>query len=234
PEMLAIADGADNAIGLAGIMGGATTEISEATRCVALEVANWNPANIRRTSRQLGLRSEASSRFEKGLPPYLTALALDRAAALMAELAGGTILHGMIDVGHAHDRRRVVSLPVAEPRRLLGMEVSRDQIVESLLPLGFELAAPDAQPGDDTLAFSVPLWREDVTEEADLVEEIARMIGYDRVPETLLRGGVAAVEADAGQEWTRRLRPFLLGCGLSEANSHTLVGDALLEQFRAP
>lgn len=234
PEMLVIADGADNAIGLAGIMGGATTEISAATTCVALEVANWNPVNIRRTSRQLGLRSEASSRFEKGLPPYLTAVALDRAAALMADLSGGTVLRGMIDVGHAHDRRRVVSLPVAEPHRLLGMEVGREQVVESLLPLGFELAAPDGPADGDTLAFSVPLWREDVTEEADLVEEIARMIGYDRVPETLLRGGVAAVEAGAGQEWTRRLRPFLLGCGLSEANSHTMVGDALLEQLRAP
>src|SRR5205085_938055 len=144
PQMLVIADGAGTPIGLAGIMGGEGTEVSEATTTVALEVANWNPANIRRTSTRLGLRTEASTRFEKGLPAYLTALA------------------------------------------------------------------------------------------ADLVEEIARMIGYDKVPETMLRGGVPAHEVDRGLYWWRRLRPFLLACGLSEATNHSLTGDTQLARLRAP
>src|ERR671931_132036 len=182
PEMLVIADGAGSPIGLAGIMGGATTEVSEATSTVALEVANWNPANIRRTSTRLGLRTEASTRFEKGLPAYLTALAADRAAALIAELAGGTVGRGLIDVGEVREERRTIVLPASEPRRLLGMDVDRTQIAQSLSPLGF--AVQTSMPGaPDALAVTVPPWREDVTEAADLNEEIARMIGYDKVPE---------------------------------------------------
>src|ERR671939_595477 len=149
PEMLVIADGAGNPIGLAGIMGGSTTEVSEATTTVALEVANWNPANIRRTSTRLGLRTEASTRFEKGLPAHLTALAADRAAALIAELAGGTGARGRIDVGEVREERRTIVLPASEPRRLLGMDINRTQIAQSLSPLGFAVqtsmpGAPDA------------------------------------------------------------------------------------------
>jgi phenylalanyl-tRNA synthetase beta chain len=233
PEMLVIADGAGTPIGLAGIMGGATTEVSEATTTVALEVANWNPANIRRTSTRLGLRSEASTRFEKGLPSYLTALAAERAAALMAELAGGTVARGLIDVGEVREERRTIVLPASEPRRLLGMDVDRTQIAQSLSPLGF--AVQTAVPGaPDVLDVTVPPWREDVAEAADLVEEIARMIGYDKVPETMLRGGVPAREVDRGLYWWRRLRPFLLACGLSEATNHSLTGDAQLTRLRAP
>ncbi len=232
PEMLVIVDGDDAAIGLAGIMGGATTEIGEGTTTVALEVANWNPVNIRRTSTRLGLRSEASSRFEKGLPAYLTALAADRAAALLAELGGGTVARGLIDVGAPHEVRRTIVLPVFEPRRLLGMEIDRGGTTEALQPLGFQVQDAPAQA--DALAVTTPPWREDVVEEADLVEEIARMIGYDRVPETLLRGGVPTREVERGLYWWRRLRPFLLACGLSEANNHPLTGDAALERLRAP
>jgi phenylalanyl-tRNA synthetase beta chain len=233
PEMLVIADGAGTPIGLAGIMGGATTEVSEATTTVALEVANWNPANIRRTSTRLGLRTEASTRFEKGLPAHLTALAADRAAALIAELAGGTGARGLIDVGEVREERRTIVLPASEPRRLLGMDVDRTQIMESLSPLGF--AVQTAMPGaPDVLDVTVPPWREDVAEAADLVEEIARMIGYDKVPETMLRGGVPARELDRGFYWWRRLRSFLLACGLSEATNHSLTGDAQLARLRAP
>lgn len=233
PTMLVIADGAGNAIGLAGIMGGATTEIGAGTRTVVLEVANWNPVTIRRGSTRLGLRSEASARFEKGLPPYLTALAADRAAALMAELAGGTVARGAIDVGEARGERRTIVLPVSEPRRLLGMEVDRSAIVESLRPLGFAVEAAIPAEGD-SVTVTVPPWRDDVAEEADLVEEVARMIGFDKVPETMLRGGVPAREPDRGFYWWRRLRPFLLARGLSEATTYTLTGDAALERLRAP
>src|SRR5919201_564781 len=233
PEMLVIADGAGTPIGLAGIMGGATTEVSEATTTVALEVANWNPANIRRTSARLGLRTEASTRFEKGLPAYLTALAADRAAALMAELGGGTVARGLIDVGEVREERRTIVLPVSEPRRLLGMDLDRTQIAQSLCPLGF--AVQTTMPGaPDALAVTVPPWRGAVAVAADLVEEIARMIGYNKVPETMLRGGVPAREVDRGFYWWRRLRLFLLACGLSEATNHSLTGDTQLARLRAP
>src|SRR3989440_4065718 len=231
--MLVIAGGPGPPVGLAGIMGGATTELSETPTTVALEVANWNPANIRRTSTRLGLRSEASTRFEKGLPLYLPPLAADRAAALMAELGGGTVARGLIDVGEVREERRTIVLPASEPRRLLGMDVDRTQIAESLSPLGF--AVQTTMPGaPEALAATVPPWREDVAEAADLVEDIARMIGYDKVPETMLRGGVPAREVDRGFYWWRRLRPFLLACGLSEATNHSLTGDARLARLRAP
>ena len=110
------------------------------------------------------------------------------------------------------------------------MEIDRAGIVEALQPLGFQVQDAPAQAG--ALAVTTPPWREDVVEEADLVEEIARMIGYDRVPETLLRGGVPTREVERGLYWWRRLRPFLLSCGLSEANNHPLTGDAALERLR--
>jgi len=261
PAMLAIVDGEDRAIGIAGVMGGAATEISEETTAVALELANWNGPNIRRTSAALGLRTEASGRFEKGLPLYLTALAAERTAALMEELTGGLVARGLIDVCAREERRRTIPLPVSEPRRLIGMDITAAQIVESLEPLGFEAQAPQQarlttlpNPGGATptpapvpaelapgaisgaheLLVTVPLWREDVVEAADLVEEVARMVGYDKVPETLLRGGVQAREPAGGLYWWRRLRPFLLSCGLSEGYTHPLTGDDALGRLRAP
>jgi len=236
PEMLAIVDGDDRAIGIAGVMGGAETEIGAGTTAVALEVANWNGPNIRRTSTALGLRTEASGRFEKGLPPYLTAVATERAAALMEELAGGVVARGLIDVCAMEQQPRVIVLPVSEPRRLLGMDITVAQIVESLEPLGFEVRLPEADASDDVqeVEVAVPLWREDVEEAADLVEEIARMVGYDTVPETLLRGGVPARGPAGAFYWWRQLRPFLLSCGLTEAYTHPLTGEAALERLRAP
>jgi len=246
PDMLVIVDGEDRAIGIGGVMGGAATEIADTTTAVALEVANWNGPNIRRTATALGLRTEASGRFEKGLPPYLTAVVAERAAALMEELAGGVVARGLIDVCAVEEARRAIALPVSEPARLIGMDVTVPQIVESLEPLGFEVksatsireernGAPGALVASAReLLVTVPLWREDVVEEADLVEEIARMVGYDRVPETLLRGGVPAREGEGAFYWWRRLRPFLLACGLSEGYTHPLTGDAALERLRAP
>jgi len=236
PEMLAIVDGDDRAIGIAGVMGGAETEIGEGTTAVALELANWNGPNIRRTSTALGLRTEASGRFEKGLPPYLTAVAAERAAALMEELAGGVVARGLIDVCVVEPQPRVIALPVSEPRRLLGMDITVAQIVESLEPLGFEVRLPEEDASDDVqeLEVAVPLWREDVEEAADIVEEIARMVGYDTVPETLLRGGVPARGPAGAFYWWLQLRPFLLACELTEAYTHPLTGDAALERLRAP
>ena len=270
PDTLVIVDGDDLPIGLAGVMGGQDTEVGPATTTLLLEVANFDPTSVRRTSTRLGLRSEASNRFEKGLPLYLAHVAADRAVALMAELTGGVVARGTVDVGDKGERRRTIMLPTADPQRLLGMPVTVEQIVESLEPLGFEVEQPSpptplpaageggegvssravsADPsaledasveGQDSLLVTVPPWREDVTEEADLVEEVARMVGYDRVPETLLRGSVAAPSPDSPNApapaygLMRRLRPFLLACGLSEAMTYALTGDALLQRLRAP
>ena len=285
PDTLVIVDGDDAPIGLAGVMGGQDTEVSSATTTLLLEVANFDPTSVRRTSTRLGLRSEASNRFEKGLPLYLAHVAADRAVALMAELTGGVVARGTVDVGDKGERRRTIVLPTRDPQRLLGMPVTVEGIVESLEPLGFEVglpsppphadwslgsAEPTAQPalptagegskgddshgmhinpadmddapsaGQDSLLVTVPPWREDVTEEADLVEEVARMVGYDKVPETLLCGSVPAPGPDSPNApapaygLMRRLRPFLLACGLSEAMTYALTGDASLQRLRAP
>jgi len=270
PDMLIITDGDDAPIGLAGVMGGEDSEVGPATTTLLLEAANFDPTSVRRTSTRLGLRSEASNRFEKGLPLYLAHVAADRAMALMAELTGGVVARGTVDVGDKGERRRTVMLPTTDPQRLLGMPVTLEQIVASLQPLGFEVEQPSpptllpaageggkgrdshamhinpagvddsAGAGQGSVLVTVPPWREDVTEEADLVEEVARMVGYDRVPETLLRGSVPAPGPDSPNApapaygLMRRLRPFLLACGLSEAMTYALTGDASLQRLRAP
>jgi len=289
PDTLVIVDGDDAPIGLAGVMGGQDTEVGPATTTLLLEVANFDPTSVRRTSTRLGLRSEASNRFEKGLPLYLAHVAADRAVALMAELTGGVVARGTVDVGDKGERRRTIVLPTADPQRLLGMPVTVEGIVESLEPLGFEVRLPIADEAEPATAVAwqrtdtavleapatavagqtigrprsdvdgpqstladpapplaeqldvvVPPWREDVTEEADLVEEVARMVGYDKVPETLLRGSVPAPGPDSPNApvpaygLMRRLRPFLLACGLSEAMTYALTGDASLQRLRAP
>src|SRR5207248_10045773 len=123
--------------------------------------------------------TQASPRFEKGLPGCPTAAGARRAAALMGGVGGGTVAHGIVDVGEVREERRTIVLPASEPRRLLGMDVDRTQIAQSLSPLGF--AVQTTMPGaSEALAVTVPPWREDVAEAADLVEDIARMIGYDK------------------------------------------------------
>jgi phenylalanyl-tRNA synthetase beta chain len=180
PDDLVIAD-RDRASALAGVMGGGDSEISPGTTRVLLESAWFEPAGIRRTSKRHGLHTEASHRFERGADPGMLVPALDRCAALLAVLSGGTVRKGVVD---AHPRRhRPVQVPLAwsRPAEVLGMPVSRKEARRILAALGFE----ERKVGPAGAVFKVPSWRPDVALEEDLVEEIVRLKGYDAIPEHL-------------------------------------------------
>jgi phenylalanyl-tRNA synthetase beta chain len=219
PNMLLITDGG-GPVAVAGVIGGLDTEISESTTSVLLESANFHNLNNRRTAELLKLPSEASLRFGRGLPPETTVLAAQRASELMRQLAGGTVAAGIADAYPVKPKTRTVDLLPAEVQRLLGIPVSRQHIVESLQALGFLCEA-----GTDPAAIrvTVPYYRLDVEIPADLVEEVARMIGYDKIPGTLLRDELPPQRRNLALEAEQRVRDLLIGCGLSEVITHSMT-----------
>jgi len=184
PDMLMITDGG-GPIGVAGVMGGLESEVTDATRHVLLEAANFNNISIRRTSAALKIASEAAQRFGRGVDPELTTTALRRAAELMRALAGGTIAEGFADVYPAPSDE--VHLSISEERiaRALGITPTAAEIAEMLRPLGFACTIDPQEP--QTVQVTVPSFRLDVSIPADLVEEVARMYGYDQLPSTTIR-----------------------------------------------
>ena len=216
---------------IAGIMGGDRSEVSETTTRVLLEVANWHGPSINATSNKLVLRTEASSRYEKGLAPEQTMDAQAVASALLVEHAGARLLPGTIDVGGPGPEPAVLRLREARVERLLGIPIPREEQSEHLRALGFGVA--DA---DDGLDVTVPYWRrEDVTREADLVEEIARLHGVnENLPATLpSRKGAIGVLTPA-QRVRRRAEDVLVGRGLYEIAGWSFAERALLDRLRIP
>ena len=209
-SMLVIADPA-RAVGLAGVMGGENTEVSDATTRVLLESAYFDPACTRRTSRTLGLKTDAAYRFERGADIEGLVDAGARAAQLMAELAGGTVARGMIDA-YPRKRRPVrVRLRMARIERVLGIAPppARARAILGALGLGVRARGRD-------LDVDVPSFRRDLTMEDDLVEEVIRVWGYDRLPTTFSRGDVAlARDSEIGRQ-ERLVRSVLMGAGLTE------------------
>lgn len=208
---LVIAD-ADRGIALAGVMGGAETEVSPSTTDVLIEAAQFHPTDVRRTARRLGLHSEASYRFERGVDPEGVARAADRAARLLVELAGAQAAPGRVEArGTALAHTDTVRLDPARVNRLLGTDLSPDDVATLLRRADFETASNSA-----ALVVSVPSWRHDVSQEADLVEEVARVFGYDRIPTTLPVGPVSPVSRPAGSQLGERARDALVAQGLVE------------------
>ncbi len=206
-----IADAADRPVGIAGVMGGASTEISNRTTSVVVEFAWWDPMTIARSSRRLGLRSEASARFERGCDPEVIPLAARRFAELAVAM-GATLAPGMLDVAGGAPRPGTVTVRAARVNRLLGTDLSVEQIGAEIEPIGFA-CVPGA---DGTLAVTVPSWRPDTATETDVVEEVARMIGYANLP--VRRPARATTGAlDVRQQLRRDVRQMLVGLGASEA-----------------
>lgn len=226
-EMLVIAD-ERGPVGVAGVMGGGETEVTAATTRILLEAATFNARSVRRTGVALGLRSEASGRFEKGLPPQLAPIASARAAALIAELGGGTVRGGLLDAGDHETPPRQIAFALGEVTRLLGVQWPTERIVGNLDALGLLCRAVD----EGHVVVTVPWWRQDVEQSADLVEEVARIAGFDAIPETLLRGSVAYRPTSMHQRWYAPARRALLACGLSEGSSPSLTAGGLLDLLR--
>ncbi len=222
-EDLVIAD-RERAQALAGVMGGGDSEVSDATRTLLLESAYFQPASIRRTARRHGLHTEASHRFERGADVDVVPLALDRAAALIAELAGGTVREGRVDVYPSPIAPREVTLRFAHVAKLLGAQVPEAECRRILTALGFT----PVREGAGEATWRVPTARVDVEREEDLIEEIARIHGYDRIPAVLPRGvGFLAPESREAES-ERRMREALAGEGLDEVVNYSFVAPRTL------
>ena len=224
PNLLVIAD-KERAVAVAGLMGGADTEVTENTTAVLIESANFNQAVIHRGGIALRLGSEASLRFEKGLSRDLPLIALKRATQLMAELAGGEIAKGVIDVYPGKQRREPILLPVADVKRLLGVELKVNEIARTLELLGFSCKQTES---DSKIQVEVPWWRTDVNCTADLTEEVARVIGYDRIPITMLSSELPRHEPAPMLSLRRQLRNILVGCGFQEVLTYSLTNLEVL------
>ena len=225
PGMLVIAD-AEKPVALAGVMGGLHTEVSNQTVNVLLESARFDPLSVRRTGRALAMKSDSSYRFERGIDPTLPRRASLRAAQLILETAGGELLAGVAEAGSETFQPKRVTLRLDRMRRLLGTDISADDAVDALRRLHF---APQLQDGTQ-IAVTVPSWRQDVSMETDLIEEIARVVGYDRIP---VRDTISIVVAPPSPEARamEKIRETLVAGGFFEAVTFTFVSDALAGDF---
>ena len=229
-DMLLIAD-EQKGIALAGIMGGQNTEINDSTTDVLIETAYFKPSNIRRTSKALSLRSESSYRFERGADPGICAWAGLRCAQLIAETAGGEIIEGLIDASSADLAPREITLRHHKVNDLLGLNLRPEEIEYFLGQLGLKLAHRKVRPvGADgppePVTFRIPTFRADLKREADLIEEVARLYGVDKIPSTPPRGALGSNAYDAVHDAIAEARQILTGLGLHEAQGQTLVSGA--------
>jgi phenylalanyl-tRNA synthetase beta chain len=229
PDMVVICDD-DGPTSLAGVMGGARSEVHAGTTRVVMEAATWDGPNIQRTSTRLGLRSEASGRFEKGLAPEQAMEAQAVAARLMVELCGARLLPGTLDAGGDGPAPAVIRLRDARVRGLLGAEIARERCAGILAALGFGVA--DA---DDGLDVTVPPFRRnDVTREADLIEEVARIDGVDKLPATLPAAREAVGRLTPQQRLRRRAADLLAAAGLHEILGWSWSQPQLADRLRLP
>jgi phenylalanyl-tRNA synthetase beta chain len=225
-EDLVIAD-QERAIAVAGVVGGSETEVGNETIDVLLESAHFQPVAVLRTARGLGLKTEASIRFERGADPEAVAPAAARAAQLMAEWGGGTVLAGEIDVGDPPPPRRVAVRP-DRASLLLGMPVGADDVLGIMDRLGLR-----AEVSGELVEVEIPGFRVDLEIEADLIEEVGRVTGYDHLPSTL-PGIRQAGGLTPEQRRARALRDALVGAGLLEAWSVSFASEADLALFEDP
>jgi phenylalanyl-tRNA synthetase beta chain len=215
-------------VALAGVMGGRDTEVHDGTVNVLLESAYFNPTSVRRTSKRVGIASQASYRFERGVDPAGVLAAADRAAALIAELAGGTVSVSVFDVYPQPIEPKQVRFRPERCRGLLGIEVSDAEAERYLNAVGVTV---ERRSVDEWLC-TAPTWRPDIAIEEDLIEEVGRLYGYDRLPETLPSGASGAGRRSALDELVRSVREGLLAQGLYEAVTSTLVARSLLQTAR--
>ncbi|HDQ71522.1 MAG TPA: phenylalanine--tRNA ligase subunit beta [Chloroflexi bacterium] len=238
-DTLLITDGS-GPVAVAGVMGGLDSEVTDETRDILLESANFNFLNVRRTAWMLGLATEASQRFGRRVDPELTIKAAARAAHLMAEIAGGEVVPGPLvrvigDVYPGQQPRQSIEFDPDHATRILGVEIPNDEIVRILTSLEFQVSkSPVSSSADpvepetrnlkpETLNVLIPSYRQDITRSIDLVEEIGRIWGYDRFPRTLLKDELPPQRSNWRLEGAERVRDILIGCGVDEVITYSLV-----------
>jgi phenylalanyl-tRNA synthetase beta chain len=231
-DLLVIAD-KEEAVAVAGIMGGLNSEVTDKTDTILLESANFNQAAIRRGCSHLQFQSEASMRFDKGLNSGLPLVPLKRATQLLLELAGGRTAKGIIDVYPGKSEPKLISLTTREVKRLSGLKVNIDEILKVLKALGFECQESDS---NSQISVSAPYWRSDIKCPADLVEEVVRIIGYDKVPMTRLSSPLPPQKSKLSPEAQQsdlkdKLRDILTGFGFQEILTYSLVSLEKLQRL---
>lgn len=218
-HMLMICDG-EKPVAVGGVMGGLNSEIEETTTRVLIESACFDPISIRRTSKALGLSTDASHRFERGVDPDGTLFALNRAAGLMGELGRGRLVNGVIDEDFRPSARPVLALNVDATNNLLGTDLDRDRMAALLESIEFNAQAV----GDAELQVNVPSFRVDVTRPQDLMEEVARLSGYDRIPTTFPALPSQGTVPSPMMVLRNQIRDILSGFGFSETINYSFIG----------
>ncbi len=211
---------------VAGVMGGAESEVREDTTAILLEAAYFDGQTVRKASRDLGLRSEASARYEKGIDPARVLLAAERACSLIQAYAGGEVLSGTVEENHLKIEANNIHVSVEKVNAVLGMTIAKEEIISIYKRLGFAVGE-----AEDVLVVTVPSRRGDIRIEEDLIEEAARLYGYDNIPSTLpetagTTGGLTPYQAKR-----RKVRRFLEGAGLSQATTYSLTNDKKAAAF---
>jgi len=228
-DMLVIAD-ANVPVAIAGVMGGFDSEVTEQTATILLESANFHPVSVRRTAARLKSRTEASTRFEKGLSPELALLASRRATKLLVELAGGRALHGFVDCYPTPAQEIRIDLRRARLQQVLGVDLPTSQVRHALTSLGFGCRwEPPSH-----YHVRVPYWRTDVHIEDDLAEEVARVVGYEQIPTKGLGGDIPPAEPQPLHDLRERLRDALAAAGMQEVISYSLTTLEALKLVMPP
>jgi phenylalanyl-tRNA synthetase beta chain len=233
PEMCVIAD-ADHPVALAGVMGGLETEISDSTRNILIEVAEFAPRSIRATARKLTLHSDSSYRFERGIDPYNLDWASRRCCELILNLAGGELLGNAVEAGiGAPPAKLPVTLRYAQLKRILGIYVPQTQVVRILRDLGMTQETSEEKGTDSGLsvAFVPPTWRRDLDREIDLIEEVARIHGYDQIPQDR-PVPLTVSSATLSDRVRNHAADILVGAGFFEAVTSSFVNSEALQLNR--
>lgn len=226
-QMLMICDG-EKPVAVGGVMGGLNSEIEDTTTRVLIESACFDPVSIRKTSKALGLNTDASHRFERGVDPDGTLFALDRAAGLMAELGKGRLVGGVIDKDFRASRPPVLSLSVHATNNLLGIDLDRDRMATLLESIEFRVQAD----GQDGLQVQVPSFRVDVTRPRDLMEEVARLSGYNRIPISFPALPAQGAAPSVLMARRNQVRDILVGAGFSEAINYSFISADSCDRIR--
>ena len=228
-DTLMICDGA-GPVAIAGVMGGLDSEITDGTTRVLIESACFNPRSIRRTGKKLGLRTESAFRFERSVDPEGTVRALDRAARLMREVGGGAVAQGRLDEYPGMAPRVEIPLRVDRTNRFLGTDLSQGEMSDLLESIELKVESVDHR----RLRVKVPSFRPDLAREVDLMEEVARLAGYDRIPVTYPKGDVFAMPDDPHRRMREEIKDALQGFGYHELLTYSFISRKALDDLRLP
>lgn len=229
PEMLVIAD-AGGPVALAGVMGGLDTEVTSKTKTILLESAFFHGINIRRTSKALGLGSEAAVRFEKSVDLKQTAFVANRAALLMAQLGGGEAVEGYVDCFPAPEDKKPIPLSLSRINQLLGTDIKQDEVEEILAALNITILENDM----NKWMLAAPSYRRDLEREVDIIEEVARIYGYDKIPTTLPFGATTQGYRTTKQRLKEKAEDTLIALGMMEVITYSFINPRHFEWLRMP